>query len=514
MEPLRRILGMSLARSPAPRVESDDVYPVHLLDSSKTLRNIVVTWTLRFDDVLDADKLHVSLARLLEIGDWRKIGGRLRLKDNGELEIHSPRPFTAERPAIFYTHRAIEMDIKDHPLAKNLPKATENPSIHPGPDAFREFAAREDAPATLDGFIYHDTPMLSLHVTSFNNATLVGLSWPHTLMDVMGQQALLRSWSLVLAGRESEVPPLLGARDDTICAIADASAEEEKSEEFILGKKQLKGYAMLVFGLRFVWDMLWNWTIDSRTICLPKRAVAELRRHAQDGLADPDQGSEGQKPFISEGDILTAWASRAVAASLPQPRPVTVLHVLNARFRLPSLIQASKAGVHVQNMAVAAFTFLSPEIATGALGPIALENRRHLSEQSTEGQVLAFVRELRRESNSESKSGSDSAIVCGESNALLMPFTNWTRADLLKTADFSGAVLRPGESEEGQEQLRVNPPGTPLYHHSSAMRQDPTMRNVVVVLGKDHGDNYWLTGMLSPRAWVEIEREIGILQQL
>lgn len=58
----------------------DIVYPVHTLDDTKTLRNIVVAWTLRFDDVLDADKLHLSLARLLEIGDWRKLGGRLRLK--------------------------------------------------------------------------------------------------------------------------------------------------------------------------------------------------------------------------------------------------------------------------------------------------------------------------------------------------------------------------------------------------------------------------------------------------
>lgn len=60
-------------------VQTDDIYPVHMLDDTKTLRDIVVTWTLRFNDVLDPDKLQTSLSRLLEIGDWRKIGGRLRL---------------------------------------------------------------------------------------------------------------------------------------------------------------------------------------------------------------------------------------------------------------------------------------------------------------------------------------------------------------------------------------------------------------------------------------------------
>ena len=80
MEALRRLLGASPARRLPPPVESDDVYPVHMLDDTKTLRSIVVTWTLCFNDVLDADNLHASLSKLLEIGDWRKVGGRLRLK--------------------------------------------------------------------------------------------------------------------------------------------------------------------------------------------------------------------------------------------------------------------------------------------------------------------------------------------------------------------------------------------------------------------------------------------------
>lgn len=78
MEAMQRLFGA--ARSPPPRVETDDIYPVHMLDDTKTLRGIVVTWTLRFDDVLDPVKLHKSLLQLLEMGDWRKIGGRLRMK--------------------------------------------------------------------------------------------------------------------------------------------------------------------------------------------------------------------------------------------------------------------------------------------------------------------------------------------------------------------------------------------------------------------------------------------------
>ncbi|KAL4911910.1 ankyrin repeat-containing domain protein [Aspergillus aurantiobrunneus] len=141
--------------------------------------------------------------------------------DNGELKIHVPQAFTEERPAVSYRRQTLAVDIEDHPLAKSLPKAMEAASVQPGPLVFRAFAAADDALATLDFFIYGDKPQMSLFITSFNDATLVSLSLPHTLMDVMGQQALLRAWSLVLAGQESEVPPLLNAREDAIGAAAD-----------------------------------------------------------------------------------------------------------------------------------------------------------------------------------------------------------------------------------------------------------------------------------------------------
>ncbi|KAL4876508.1 hypothetical protein BJY04DRAFT_222989 [Aspergillus karnatakaensis] len=514
MDPLRRLLGFSPPKPPS-RIETDEIYPVHLLDDTKTLRGIVVTWTLRFNDVLDADKLHASLSRLLEIGDWRKVGGRLRLNEKGRLEIHSPNPFTPERPAVSYSHRRLPMPIEEHALARTLPKATNTASIQPGAGAFQEFAVSENAPATLEDYIYTDTPQLSLLVTSFTDATLVGLSWPHTLMDVMGQQALLHAWSLVVAGREDEVPPLLGARSDELATLADAP--DAKNEDFLLKQKQLRGLAMLVFVLRFLWDMLWDWTVETRTVFLPKRVVDELLSQARRDLAvsapasasDSDQGVEAKAevegevegPFISEGDVLTAWTARAIASSQPRPctRPITILQVLNARFRLPSLLKAS--GVYIQNLTMGAFALVPAALLkAGALGPLALAHRRLVVEQCTEGQVLAIFRELRH----EAKVAGEPVMVCGEANAALMVVTNWTRADVLRTTDFSGAVVRAA----GGQVERVNPLGTPVFHFAGSMRRDLTQRNVVVVLGKDHGGGYWLTGMLSPRVWAVLQREV------
>ncbi|KFY23515.1 hypothetical protein V493_05814 [Pseudogymnoascus sp. VKM F-4281 (FW-2241)] len=479
----------------APAPGHDDIYPLFMLDDSKTLRSIIVTWTLRFNDVLSPDLLHTSLTHLLTIGDWRKLSGRLRLNTTtGALELHVPSAFTPEHPAVSYSHTEIPCAIADHPLGSTLPAPTPTASLQRGAHEFREFEARADAPKTLEDYLNSDAPQLALHITSFDDATLVALTWPHTLMDVMGQQALLRAWSLVLAGREGDVPALLGAREDVLLSLPDPKDEDDDhddQQQQLQQRKRLQGFGMFMFGLRFLSGLLWNRVVESRTIFLPKAAVANLRAQAQEDL-------NGE--FISEGDVLTAWATRAVASSTA-PRPVTVLHALNLRFRLPSLIHA--AGVHVQNLTAPAFAFFTPEMLRGPLGPIALENRRHLVAQTREKEVRALLGEMR----SEYTPGCDTTVLCGESDALLMPFTNWGRADIYRAADFAPAVVRAGEVGEG----RLNPSGSMVYQHANSMHTSTTMRNVVVVYGRDHGDNYWLSGFLLPEAWRKIEEEIGRL---
>lgn len=68
--------GWFTPKSPA-HLATDQILPIHDIDD-RTATRTVLCWTLRFDAVLDVEKLHAALVRLLEIGDWRKLGGRLR----------------------------------------------------------------------------------------------------------------------------------------------------------------------------------------------------------------------------------------------------------------------------------------------------------------------------------------------------------------------------------------------------------------------------------------------------
>lgn len=52
---------------------------MHTFDGSAIHRTLVA-WTMCFNDVLDPNILHDGLSRLLEIGDWAKLGGRVRYK--------------------------------------------------------------------------------------------------------------------------------------------------------------------------------------------------------------------------------------------------------------------------------------------------------------------------------------------------------------------------------------------------------------------------------------------------
>lgn len=64
---------------PPPTVPTDEVIPLHILDGNRVVQAILLEFTYKFDDVLDVVKLRNSLNRLLEIGEWRKLGARLRL---------------------------------------------------------------------------------------------------------------------------------------------------------------------------------------------------------------------------------------------------------------------------------------------------------------------------------------------------------------------------------------------------------------------------------------------------
>ncbi|KAH7139666.1 hypothetical protein B0J13DRAFT_477930 [Dactylonectria estremocensis] len=495
MDFLRQLLGLQPRRTQPARVETDEIFPVHFFDDTKTYRSMVVTWTLRFDDVLDADKVYDALARLLEIGDWRRLGGRLRLTTDGKLVVHVPKQFTAERPAVRFSHQTFDVTIDEHPIGCQLPKATENnPSVQSDLELFRIFTARKDAPATIEDFLYSDEPQMSLHITSFKDATLVALLWPHTMTSALGRVDLVNAWGLMLAGREDEVAELHGAREDILDGVGTASDTDQ--EPSVLQPHMLKGFDMVRFGFNFAWELVFGPKMTTHMLYLPSTFVSRLRQRALNDLKSIS--GEVDPPFVSEGDVLSAWATQMVAKTRAKNRPLIVIGAVDIRSRLKSVFQSGSA--YVQNTALGTFTlFKAREAAEQPLGQIAYKFRRDILEQITDPQLRTMMRGMR------TASAGAPPPMFGETNSMLVIVSNWTKANFLKIIDFSPAVIEsfPVDKESHQ-------PGKMVYQHSFLMVSSPMARNVLNILGKDPKGNYWITGVFPQEWWSKLEEELKV----
>jgi len=73
-----RFLWTSKPVQPA-TVPTDMIIPLHYWDDLLFTRDVCQNFTFQFDDVMDSEKLRMSFSRLLEIGDWKKLGARLRM---------------------------------------------------------------------------------------------------------------------------------------------------------------------------------------------------------------------------------------------------------------------------------------------------------------------------------------------------------------------------------------------------------------------------------------------------
>ncbi|CAN8106396.1 unnamed protein product [Discula destructiva] len=512
---LKSVLGRNGPTRPA-RVPTDEVLPMFDFDARPQVRNIIIGWTLRFDDVLDADKLNIALSRLLEIGDWRKLGGRLRQREDGQLEIHVPAEFTTKRPAVRYSHESLDVDISSHPLASQLPSPTAGGSIQAGSDLFEELAAPEDAPRCLEDFLTRDVSQFGLHVISFTDATLVSLTFPHTMCDLLGLQAIVDNWVKVLSGREDEVVPLLGVHDDPLLGVGKGLVHESE-EPWALKGQILSGWGWVRFIFTMIWDAIRLGQSQQHMIYLPASSLQRLRESAMADLAavSPSVNAHDWHPqnvFLTDNDILTAWMTRSAAHSLPpnSTRSVTFLNFFELRGRLPTVFQPPHKAVYIGNFIFACWAHLSARDAqTAPLGAIAGRYRAFLAAQTSEGQVRGLLRVFRE------RTAAGRRIGAMRPDSLMITCSNWSKAKFFSAVDFSPAVLGEGTASLQPK----HGPGRPVYYHGLNLRPLGTGRSKQVgaatgvnILGKDAGGNYWIMAMLPPNSWPLIREELESLQ--
>ncbi|KAJ5549899.1 Transferase [Penicillium sp. DV-2018c] len=486
--------------------DTDTIIPFHFWDDLPNVRAICLTVAFRFDEQLDPERLRDSLTRLLELGNWRKLGSRLRMDSSGKLTYHLPPKFTKDRPGFIFTTDHQDQSITTHPLASQMPSIkeadTQNPKVHviDRMSKYTSLFRHETAPSCLQDYLENDIPQLFIHTLLFQDATLLGVTFQHTLTDAMGLSGLITAWTAVLSGNEEGVPPFLGFDED----ILEKHTEDRPAKQHVLAKYVFGWFQLRMWAMWKWWEEFWYPDLQDKGLVIPGEVVRRLREQTMRELnSDVVDGTteRSQRPFVSESDVLLAWlATMLIPAHNPSHRcPVAIANVFDIR----STLALPSPGVYIGNATLGAsadfeageFDAVDGDALSGCrLGSVAMKIRRALEIQRTKEQVFACSA-LTKETLW--KTG-DRPMV-GRPGQLSILCTNWGRAGFFD-ADFGGARVGGGGGPCRPSYINTATPGV-LDKHA--------LRNLVAVIGKDGYGNWWVQMIARQEIWEKIERWTG-----
>jgi hypothetical protein len=396
------------------------------------------------------------------------------------------------------------MSIQDHPLAARLPRSTDQLSIYSDLDNLADLARRNDGPRSLDDYLNSDEPQLSLHVVSYQDATLVSLSWLHTFMDAMAMSDVLNAWVLVLNGREDDVPPLCNFDKDPMASFGTAPVEP-----YVHSSRLLGGYNMFIFAVRYIFDLVF-YRDSQRLLYIPASLLQSMKAAAFKDLK-VEQSVEIKKDntaltYLSDGDVLCAFITRLVVKNFcpKSTRQIAMLNPISLRSTLASNGVIPASSVLLGNAVLLVSTFASAvDIATKSLAYTATLIRQSIAEQGTHEQLDALTALTRKAVEQTGRHP-----VFGDGTTSLVIFSNWTKAKFFDL-DFGAAVRKRDEKSRGDAKTVVS---RPSFVNSTGEARGMSPRGSWPILGRDQSGGYWVLGNLRSDLWNGVERDLEAIK--
>lgn len=510
------LLGFS--RDAPAIISTDQVIPLHWFEDGFMWKKVIVYTLFVFDDTLDPDKLRDALTRLIQRDGYKKLGARLRrnvckqncpsfashcvlstlpntfilpnadcFQKNGAVEYHVPIEYTEARPAIAYTHTHHDVMATDHPVASKIPQPAvlDRPAIVADPEELSDLVRPGGVTLSLEDYLTTDRPTLGLHITTLRDKTCISLYWPHVAFDAMGKKAIIEGWTMILQGREGEIPMPLGYDKDPLVELG-----KHATERHVLADKRVGNVGMAGYALRNITSLVGPKEI--RIVCIPRAFWENMVENVRQELAE-NAAAEGreEKPFVTEGDVLVAWWTRLCASHLGKDSSTTVAaqNAMSLRkvLRDDLLFPSEKPFI---SMALGFPTVILParDILTKPLSWLALQFRRAISEQGTRAQVEAYAA-MQREFSPTMRM----PIFFGDSGMYNLFYSNWQKAGLFDF-DFAAAAVSPADR--------------PLRASYIQCVQDPAFPEGWPISGKDEKGNYWISGFREKGLWARIEKEL------
>jgi len=413
---------------------------------------------------------------------------------------------------VHFTKEHLDMHISEHPLASQLPRATRDIASFPSPRAFNPLALGPGAPRKFGDYIYSDLPQFSLNVKTFTDGTLVSVSHSHMTADLMGFSAVLNTWSLVLAGKGKLVPEFVGMHEDGMKGLYESSSVPQQ-QKHVLSGQEVTGWRLAYWGLWTLYDSR-RLNLEGRLVCIPKDKMGRIMTTCRNQLTSARKTSiSDDVPFISEGDVLTAIASKMTAEDLKATstsnRNVMTAIALDPRSRAKSVFRQDAA--YVQNSPTAVFfSCASSKARELSVGELALSAREAIAAQATEEQMKAYSAMC-----AESVKSTKSNVLFGDKDMAFQLVSNWLKGKLLEKMDFGPAIVKEAEasssiSKGGKSHHRR---GHPTYFHGTDPEDvdGPLLIPLYVVMETDFEGNKWLSCVLPKRIWPKLLDYLDLL---
>lgn len=356
------------------------------------------------------------------------------------------------------------------------------------PDDLEPLWRDPDGPTCLRDYLERDGPQLGVVIASFDDATLISFTWPHTLFDAVAFGDLLRAWSQMLHGRQQGIPEPVGAVDDPLAEFGLHSSVPHKLE-----KHRLSRLKFVLHMCRSAWHLHFH-EQKKRVIYVPGPFLKELREKAI-----RDTQSDHLDDFLSEGDVLWAWWAKLNVSHHLSPssrRDVNLSYALDWR---PVLTAAGLIAPQrpLLSNAVGVISTLIParDMMDKSVGQIARFIRQSITEFRTKQQVEAWAALWRT-------APWNTLPLFGNTTMLVASCTNWSKAKLFDI-DLSAALVGCEKTDASPQQHS----GRPVYiqRRSSGV----PLGNETAILGKDSRGGYWITAGTDANHWAAIESAIG-----
>ncbi|GAA5910765.1 hypothetical protein JCM8208_003557 [Rhodotorula glutinis] len=337
-------------------------------------------------------------------------------KEKGIWAVDVPdEPLTTTRPFLFSSTRIA----KPYAKAASLPAPLEPLDRTSSPCAFQpahklSFFRSPVLPTTFSAYAKSHASFLAVHATLFADVVAVGLTAPHGLVDATGLGWAVRALGAELHGEAWDVPPLaMDAQGDNVLGAGleaikkggpersrvseldgAASALEDDDVDSSAAKHALAGWVsasslknVACFLTNYVWEKLRHHD-EPRHVFLSRRAVDSLVESVKAEV----RRETGGKEWVSTGDVLTAWALKAVhadEATSHTAAAVSPVFALRDLLSLPSYPHNAVAPYPFSPSPLALST-----LAATPLAELALTHRRSLDTARTRPFLRATLRRM------------------------------------------------------------------------------------------------------------------------